>query len=60
MHGSGWWAYISHDEKADKPQISKELLWRVWDFAQPYRLQVILMFVTILMITCIIIHTVYT
>ncbi len=51
MHGSGWWAYISHDEKADKPQISKELLWRVWDFAQPYRLQVILMFVTILLIT---------
>ena len=51
MHGNGWWAYISHDEKADKPQISRELLWRVWDFAKPYQMQVIFMFVTILLIT---------
>ncbi|MEM7332241.1 MAG: ABC transporter ATP-binding protein, partial [Chloroflexota bacterium] len=51
MQSSGWWAYVSHDNKIDNPQISRDLLWRVWDFAKPYRLQVILMFVTILLIT---------
>ena len=22
MHGGGWWAYLSHDEKSDKPEVS--------------------------------------
>lgn len=51
MHGSGWWAYISHDEKQDKPQISRELLVRVWHFAKPYQLQIIFMLITILLIS---------
>lgn len=51
MHSSGWWAYIAHDEEKDKPQISRDLLLRVWRFARPYRTQIILMFITILLIT---------
>lgn len=51
MVGSGWWSYISYDSEKDKPQISRELLMRVWQFAKPYRVQIVLMFITILLIT---------
>ena len=51
FHGGGWWAYISHDEKQDRPMINRELIGRVWQFAQPYQFRVILLLVTILMIT---------
>ena len=53
MHGGGWWAYISHDEDKDQPQITRELLWRVWDFATPYRSRVAALLVTILLISSI-------
>ncbi|MEZ4591717.1 MAG: ABC transporter ATP-binding protein [Chloroflexota bacterium] len=51
FHGGGWWAYISHDEKQERPAITRELLWRVWDFARPYRLKIIFLLLTILVIT---------
>ena len=51
FHGGGWWAYISHDEKQQRPTITRELLWRVWEFAQPYRLKIIFLLITILLIT---------
>lgn len=51
FHGGGWWAYISHDEKQERPAITRELLWRVWEFAKPYRLKIIFLLVTILLIT---------
>ena len=51
FHGGGWWAYISHDEDKDQPQITSELLWRVWDFATPYRLRVAGLLFTILLIS---------
>ncbi|KAA3664520.1 MAG: ABC transporter ATP-binding protein [Chloroflexi bacterium] len=51
FHGGGWWAYISHDEKQDRPMISRELVGRVWQFAEPYQTRVILLLVTILLIT---------
>ena len=51
FHGGGWWAYISHDEKQDRPMISRELIRRVWRFARPYQYRVILLLVTILLIT---------
>jgi ATP-binding cassette, subfamily B, bacterial len=51
FHGGGWFAYIRHDEEQDRPQITRELLWRVWAFARPYRRQVILLLLTILLIT---------
>ena len=53
MHGGGWWAYISHDEDQDQPQITRELLWRVWEFATPYRARVAGLLITILLISSI-------
>jgi len=49
--GSGWFSFIRYDEKQDKPTITRELLWRVWEYARPYRGQVIGLLVTILLIT---------
>lgn len=51
FHGSGWWAYIRHDEEHDRPSVSRDLLQRVWHFAQPYRLRIALLLVTIFVIT---------
>lgn len=51
MHGSGWWSYISHDEEKEPPKITRELLGRVWAFARPYRLQVLALLFTILLIS---------
>ncbi len=51
FHGAGWWAYISHDEKNERPTISKALLYRVWEFARPYRLKTLALIFTILLIT---------
>ena len=51
MHGGGWFAYIRHDKEADRPEISRELLLRVWKFAQPYWLAVLGLLVTILLIS---------
>jgi ATP-binding cassette subfamily B protein len=53
FHGRGWWAYISHDEKRDQPKITRQLLLRVWTFAQPYRWWVLGLLVTILIISSI-------
>lgn len=51
FHGSGWWAYMSHNEKEDRPAVNRSLLLRVWDFAKPYQLKVIGLLVTIFIIT---------
>ncbi len=51
FHGGGWFAYIRHDEAQDRPTITRDLLLRVWEFARPYRGQVILLLFTILVIT---------
>jgi ATP-binding cassette subfamily B protein len=51
MHGGGWWAYISHDRKTEEPSISRDLLLRVWTFAKPYRLGIIGLLLTILVIS---------
>lgn len=51
FHGGGWWVYISHDEKQQRPVITRALLWRVWQFARPYRLKIIWLLLTILLIT---------
>ncbi len=51
FHGGGWWAYIRHDEEKDKPQITRDLLGRVWDFARPYRGQIGGLLLTILLIS---------
>ena len=51
FHGSGWWTYIRYNEKRDRPQISWALIRRVWAYAQPYRLKVLGLLVTIFIIT---------
>ena len=51
FHGSGWWAFMSHNEKEDRPAVDRLLLLRVWDFAKPYQLKVIGLLVTIIIIT---------
>ena len=51
FHGGGWFAYLRHDDSKDRPVITRELVLRVWEFAQPYRLRVVFLLVTILLIT---------
>lgn len=51
FHGSGWFAYLRYDEKKDRPVITRELLWRVWDFAKPYQGRVVGLLFTILLIS---------
>lgn len=51
FHGGGWWLTSLHDEQQTRPIITRALLWRVWQFAKPYRLKIILLLLTILMIT---------
>lgn len=50
-HGSGWFAFIRHDETQDRPKIDRELLRRVWDFAQPHRRKIAFLFLTLLIIS---------
>ena len=50
-HSSGWFSYISHDDRKEQPAITRELISRVWIFAQPYRLQIIALLATILVIS---------
>jgi len=51
FHSSGWFSYLRHDESADRPEITRDLLNRVWEFARPYRVQIIGLLVTILAIS---------
>lgn len=51
FHGSGWWAYVRYDEQQDRPTVSRDLLIRVWEFARPYKGQILILLVTILVIT---------
>lgn len=46
----GWSAYVRQNEK-ERPQLSRELLQRVWSFAYPYRWQVLFLLITILLIS---------
>lgn len=50
-HSSGWFSYISHDDRKDQPSITRDLIRRVWKFARPYRIQVAALLVTILIIS---------
>ncbi|RMG92732.1 MAG: ABC transporter ATP-binding protein [Chloroflexi bacterium] len=51
FHGAGWFAYLRYDEKQDRPIITRQLLRRVWAFAQPYRWRVAGLLVTITLIS---------
>jgi ATP-binding cassette, subfamily B, bacterial len=51
FHGGGWWAYLSHDEKQKSPPLTRELLWRVWEYARPYAWRVMSLLVTIFLMS---------
>jgi ATP-binding cassette, subfamily B, bacterial len=51
FHGSGWWAFLSYDDKQDRPALTWQLLWRVWRFALPYRWQVAALLLSIALIS---------
>ena len=46
--GGNWWSYVRFDEERDRPQINRRLLGRVVSYARPYRNQIILMLLGIL------------
>jgi ATP-binding cassette subfamily B protein len=51
LHGGGWRAFITHDEEAERPGITRDLLRRVWAFAQPYRWRITGLLLTILLVS---------
>ncbi|MCA9979997.1 MAG: hypothetical protein KDD89_04175, partial [Anaerolineales bacterium] len=50
FHGGGWFSYISYDGSS-RPKFDRTLLWRVWEFAYPYRFRVLTLLLTIFLIT---------
>ena len=46
-HGSGWWSYIRHDPKEDRPVVTRALLRRVAAYARPYVGRISIMLATI-------------
>jgi ATP-binding cassette, subfamily B, bacterial len=51
FHGGGWRAFLTYDEKADRPAITRQLLGRVWHFAKPYRWRVMALLASIFVIS---------
>jgi ATP-binding cassette subfamily B protein len=49
--GGGWWAYLSYDEKEDRPGINRTLLRRVGQFARPYSWPILGLLLTIFVMT---------
>jgi ATP-binding cassette subfamily B protein len=46
-HSGNWWSYIRYDEEQDRPQVSRDLLRRVWLYARHYTGGISLILVTI-------------
>jgi ATP-binding cassette subfamily B protein len=53
FHSGGWWSYLKYDEEQDKPELDRVLLRRVVGYAGPYRVQLAVVFATIILITLI-------
>lgn len=51
MHGHGWWSYIAYDPTKGKPQMSRQLLRRVYSYAKPHLFAVAVVLVTIVAIS---------
>jgi ATP-binding cassette subfamily B protein len=51
FHGSGWWSYVRYDEKADRPTVDRALVRRVLSYARPYRRELAVVLVTIVVIS---------
>ncbi|MGI9611151.1 MAG: ABC transporter transmembrane domain-containing protein, partial [Acidimicrobiia bacterium] len=51
FHSGGWWSYLKYDEEQDKPKFDRALIKRVLGYANPYRVELALVFVTIIFVT---------
>lgn len=51
FHGSGWWSYVRYDEEADRPTVDRALVRRVLSYARPYRRELAVVLVTIVVIS---------
>ena len=51
FHSGGWWSYLKYDEEQDKPSFDRAVLRRVVSYANPYRVELALVFLTIILIT---------
>jgi ATP-binding cassette subfamily B protein len=49
FHGGGWFTFLRFDEEQTRPAITRDLLWRVWGFARPYRWHVVVLMLTVLL-----------
>lgn len=50
-HGAGWWTYIRSEKDVTTPKVTRQLLMRVLRYASPYRQQIAIMLVCILVST---------
>jgi ATP-binding cassette subfamily B protein len=46
-HSGNWWSYIRYDEEQDRPDVSRDLLRRVWAYARRYWHGIVVILVTI-------------
>jgi ATP-binding cassette subfamily B protein len=51
MHGSSWGAFMRHDEKQSAPEVDRALVRRVFEYARPYKAQVAVVLLTIVVIS---------
>ena len=51
FHGGNWFAYLRYDEEQDRPQVDSALLKRVVAYGRPYRADLVVVLVTILIIS---------
>lgn len=49
-HRGGWWSYIRADE-SDQPEVNRDLLWRVMQYARPYWRSISIVLITIVTIS---------
>ncbi|MFP3854470.1 MAG: ABC transporter ATP-binding protein [Anaerolineales bacterium] len=47
-HSGNWWSYIRYDEEQDRPEVSWDLLMRVWQYAKHYRSGILIITATII------------
>lgn len=51
MHGGSWGAFMRHDDTQSTPEIDRALVRRVVTYARPYKLHVVVVLATIVVIT---------
>lgn len=47
MYHHSWWSYISYDQSKGRPQISRQMLRRIFAYARPHTTAVVIVLVTI-------------